>query len=130
MCINYWGLNKMTIKNVYPLDDIPETVFCIHNGYYEFLAMSFALTKLCPHFNKQWMMFSKIISLILSSFSWIIFYFVIVHCKAMFNVFDLFYTSCVTAHSMQNIPNFQRSIVYQGHLIAKNDQQHCCGSSH
>ncbi|KAJ9553825.1 hypothetical protein OSB04_017870 [Centaurea solstitialis] len=59
MCIDYRELNKVTVKNKYPLpriddlfdqlqgvkeEDIPKTAFRTRYGHYEFLVMSFGLT--------------------------------------------------------------------------------------
>nr|GEX11105.1 putative reverse transcriptase domain-containing protein [Tanacetum cinerariifolium] len=55
MCIDYWELNKLTIKNKYPLpriddlfdqlqEDIPITAFRTRYGHYEFQVMPFGLT--------------------------------------------------------------------------------------
>ncbi|KAI3815620.1 hypothetical protein L1987_15297 [Smallanthus sonchifolius] len=54
MCIDYRELNKLTIKNRYPLpriddlfdqlQDIPKTVFRTRYGHYEFMVMTFGLT--------------------------------------------------------------------------------------
>ncbi|GJV38841.1 putative reverse transcriptase domain-containing protein [Tanacetum coccineum] len=54
MCIDYRELNKLTVKNQYPLprindlvreEDIPKTAFRTRYGHYEFQVMSFGLTK-------------------------------------------------------------------------------------
>ncbi|EAL20633.1 hypothetical protein CNBE2980 [Cryptococcus deneoformans B-3501A] len=59
MCIDYWGINKITIKNRYPLPLITElldrlksakageewkTAFCTRYGHFEYLVMPFGLT--------------------------------------------------------------------------------------
>ncbi|KAA3488017.1 RNA-directed DNA polymerase-like protein [Gossypium australe] len=53
ICIDYWQLNKLTIKNKYPLPmiedlvkeaDVHKTAFRTRYGHYEFLIMLFGLT--------------------------------------------------------------------------------------
>ena len=48
MCIDYRQINKVTVKNKYPLRvkevDVPKTAFRTQYGHYEFLVMSFGFT--------------------------------------------------------------------------------------
>ena len=46
MCIDYRQINKVTVKNKYPLhlEDVPKTAFRTRYGHYEFLVMLFGLT--------------------------------------------------------------------------------------
>ncbi|GJS80678.1 reverse transcriptase domain-containing protein [Tanacetum coccineum] len=58
MCIDYWELNKITIKNRYPLPRIDD-LFDQLQGYYEFQVMPFGLTNAPAVFKDLMNRFSK-----------------------------------------------------------------------
>ena len=119
MCINYRRLNKVTIKNSYPLpraDDLIDrlqgaryfTKLDLRTGYhqirmrydhYEFLVMPFGLTNAPAIFQQE---MNDIFREQLGKF-------IVVHQKNMLNMSTLFYKHCATSNSTRRSQNASSS---------------------